>query len=203
MHTSAINCKRSSNADKSEKSPDSWIFLASSAISFISLFIDLCQSFISSTGCIWASKESYLVSSGYFLFPALDPSHAHCALLVLQGSMLLEESRQHWNGESSMRHEAAVSLFPPNQVKMTFNTEKYQSTSQILQLLKLDLNSNLPAEGASLLELSCLSTSASPCFHLWKWRKKAMEGTRQAYSQECCRETARLCKLAPHTWISQ
>jgi len=113
--------------------------------------------------------------------------------------MLLEESRQHWNIESSMRHEATVLLFPPSQVKITFKRKISINKPKSFNLESWILIQNLPAEGASRLELSSLSTFASPCFHLLKWKKKSMARTQQAYSQEYCRETARLCKLAPHT----
>lgn len=124
MRTSAMNCNRSLKANKFVKSPESCIFLDSSAISFNSCLIALCQSSISSIGYVPWMLETSLIGSKYFLFPDFGESHAQFILSICWINLLAIESKGHWTRESSTQIpvlSASFLLFI--QVNTTFNKQ--------------------------------------------------------------------------------
>ena len=80
MQTSAMNCNLSLKADISVKSPECCILLVSTAISLSSFFIALCQSNISSIGCVPVASETSNIDPECFLFPVDVDSHTQFTL---------------------------------------------------------------------------------------------------------------------------
>lgn len=122
MQTSAMNCNLSLKADRLVKSPESCIFLDCAAISFNSFFIALCQSNISSIGCVLMVSETSMLDPEYFLFPVAVDSHAHFIFPFwwVKGLGL------HRTWEWSKQFSTVLALLPPSiQVKTTFNKQEY------------------------------------------------------------------------------
>ena len=193
MQTSAINCNRSLKTDRLLKSPVSWIFLASSAISFNSLLIALCQSNISVIGCVPSISETLLLGSKYFLLPVLDDSQGH---IMMSNDWLMPSVESRWHFPNM-----SAPFLPSIQVKITFKskrTNQLQAHNKTVQKKTKGWMTKeiLPAAEAFLLVLSCLSISACPDIQRVRKKMKAMEGTLPSYSQECCIKTARLERLA-------
>ena len=144
MQTSAMNCSLLLNANKSEKSPESWIFLAASAISFNSFFIALCQSNISSIGqdtmeLVWAAFSSIC-----FLLTVLENSHAQFPCSVCLINALAPES-WHLTLRLSLQLFCISDTFTPSiQANTTFTSAKIK----LVWFSHKTIQNDMPPRGA-------------------------------------------------------
>lgn len=130
IQTSAINCSLLLNVDRPEKSLDSWIFLAASAISFNSLFIALCQCNISSTGRFIMNSVWKKSDSEKSILPLLEDLQALFSLSIGQNDAPTSECGCLWYSEWSSRLlRFFLIFFLSIQLKMILIIEKSKSVT--------------------------------------------------------------------------
>ena len=137
MQTSAMNCSLWLNEDRLEKSPECWMLLAASVISFNSLLMALCQSRISSIGWNSVERVASQFSSIYFLLPILEDSHAQCPFMLWHPKVGAPESWHQALELSSQLLHVSDNFAPFIQEKITFIN---RSLSQLVQVHPKKIN---------------------------------------------------------------
>jgi len=139
MQTSAMNWNLSLKADRLVKSPECCIFLASTAISLNSFFIALCQSNISSIGCVPVVSETSIIDSECFLFPVVVDSQAQFTF----STWWVNDLELHWTWEWFTQVSIVLMLLLPSiQEKTTFNKQEYNKIKIYYSYISNQMNIN-------------------------------------------------------------